>query len=85
MKKVKRHPVENMRAEHKRPDFPQGLVRGKDAKRVAEGPNVVILDPEIAAAFPTSKAVNEALGLVLRAARSARLRRIAAAQAKPRR
>jgi len=35
--------------------------------------NIVRLDPEIADAFPTSEAVNEALSIVLRAAKNARL------------
>jgi hypothetical protein len=60
-------------AEYKRSDFPRGFVRGKYAARAAEGTNIVRLDPEIAAAFPTSAAVNQALGRVLRAARSAKL------------
>ena len=41
-------------------DFSKG-VRGKYAKRFAEGTNIVILDPEIAKLFPTSEAVNKAL------------------------
>lgn len=62
-----------LRREYTRADFPGGLTRGKYAKRVAAGSNIVRLDPEIAAAFPTSDAVNEALGTVLKAARGARL------------
>jgi hypothetical protein len=41
-------------------DFSKG-VRGKYAKRFAEGTNMVVLDPEIAKLFPTSEAVNKAL------------------------
>lgn len=41
-------------------DFPQG-VRGKYAARYSVGTNVVILDPDVAEAFPDSKAVNNAL------------------------
>jgi len=41
-------------------DFSQG-VRGKYARRFAEGSNVVVLEPDVAARFPGSKAVNEAL------------------------
>ena len=36
-------------------------VRGKYAKRYAERVNVVALDPDVAAIFPDSEAVNEAL------------------------
>ena len=63
---------DTLRPECTRSDFPRGLVRGKYARRVAEGTSIVRLDPEIAAAFPTSEAVNEALGTVLKAARTAR-------------
>lgn len=36
-------------------------VCGKYAKRYAEGVNVVQLDPDVAAVFPDSEAVNQAL------------------------
>lgn len=73
MKKAKRSRVEELQPEYGRSDFPAGLKRGKYVARLAEGSNIVRLDPEIAEAFPTSEAVNEALGSVLRAARVARL------------
>ena len=38
-----------------------GGVRGKYVERYREGTNVVLLDPDVAANFPTSEAVNEAL------------------------
>ena len=61
--------VGEMRAEY---DFSKG-VRGKYYKRLAkEGSNVVILEPDIAKAFPDSASVNEALRVVLRAGKSAR-------------
>jgi DNA-directed RNA polymerase subunit K/omega len=41
-------------------DFSKGI-RGKYAKQIAEGTNVVVLDPEVAKMFPTSEAVNRAL------------------------
>lgn len=48
-----------------RPEYPSELiksgVRGKYARRYQEGSNVVVIDPDLADAFPTSKAVNEAL------------------------
>jgi len=49
-------------------DFSQmkGGVRGKYAERYREGTNVVLLDPDIADAFPDAKAVNDALRLLLR-------------------
>jgi hypothetical protein len=72
MKKGKSSRADELRPEYKRSDFPKGFVRGKYAARVAARTNIVRLDPEIADAFPNSKAVNEALGTVLRAAKSAR-------------
>jgi hypothetical protein len=38
-----------------------GGVRGKYADRYRQGTNVVLLDPDVAAKFPTSQSVNEAL------------------------
>jgi hypothetical protein len=49
-------------------DF-RGGVRGKYAARYAEGTNVVVLDPDVAAAFPDSAAVNSALRALLEVAR----------------
>jgi len=58
-----------MRAEY---DF-ANAVRGKYHKRLAtEGSNVVVLDPDVAKAFPDSASVNEALRVLLKAARTAR-------------
>ena len=45
-------------------DF-RGGVRGKYARRYAEGSNIVIVAPELAEVFPTSQAVNEALRKLL--------------------
>ena len=68
MKKVKSG-KDTLRREYTRADFPAGLVRGRYASRVSEGTNIVLLDPEIAAAFPTSEAVNKALRGLLETAR----------------
>ncbi len=46
-------------------DF-SGGVRGKYAARYAEGTNVVVLAPDVAAVFPDSIAVNEALRTLVR-------------------
>jgi hypothetical protein len=45
-------------------DFSQG-VQGKYAGRFREGTNLVLLDPDIAEAFPSDEAVNMALRLVM--------------------
>ena len=50
----------------------KGGVRGKYAKRFREGTNIVLLDPEMAEAFPTEDAVNEALRGVLNTTRAVR-------------
>ena len=60
MKKAK----DEMRSEYKRSDFAK-LERGKFYAEVAAGTSVALLEPEIAKAFPTSQAVNEALASLL--------------------
>jgi hypothetical protein len=49
-------------------DFSAG-VRGKYAKRYAEGTNVVVLAPDVAAAFPDAQSVNDALRALVQIAR----------------
>ena len=56
MKKGTKHGAE-MRKEY---DF-SGGVRGKYAKRFAEGTNVVVLDRDVAEIFTDSESVNRAL------------------------
>lgn len=51
-------------------DFGKG-VRGKYAQRYAAGTNVVILAPDVAAAFPDADSVNEALRALMKIARKA--------------
>jgi len=46
-------------------DF-SGGVRGKYAKRYAEGTNVVVLDPDVADVFKDGQSVNETLRAVAR-------------------
>jgi hypothetical protein len=45
-----------------------GGVRGKYVERYRAGTNLVLLDPDIAQAFPTDASVNEALRLLLQIA-----------------
>lgn len=47
-------------------DF-RGGVRGKYVARYREGTNVVLLDPDVAAVFKTTEAVNHALRALLQA------------------
>ena len=49
-------------------DFSKG-VRGKYAKRYAQGTNVVLLDPDVAAVFPNAESVNDALRALVKIAR----------------
>ena len=60
MKKAKSSSSVQLRAGYKRSDF-KNLERGKYYERVKESSNVVVLDPEVAAVFPNSDAVNKAL------------------------
>ena len=50
----------------------KGGERGKYAERYGAGTNLVLLDPDVARAFPSEEAVNEALRLVLQLASIAR-------------
>jgi hypothetical protein len=50
----------------------RGGVRGKYARQFKAGTTLVLLEPEVAEAFPTASAVNEALRAVLRATRVVR-------------
>jgi len=45
-------------------DFSSG-VKGKYARRYAEGENVVVIDPDVAKYFPDHEAVHEALRSLL--------------------
>lgn len=47
----------------------KGGVRGKYVKRYRAGTNLVLLKPEVAAVFPTDKAVNDALAALIHGAR----------------
>jgi hypothetical protein len=45
-------------------DFSKGI-RGKYAKRYAEGTNVIVIDPDVVQYFPDHDSVNEALRSLL--------------------
>jgi len=51
-----------------------GAVRGKYYRRYRAGVNLALLDPEVARAFPTDTAVNQALRTVMRATKPPRRR-----------
>jgi hypothetical protein len=55
---------DELRPNYERSDFGE-MVRGKYAQRLKTESNVVVLEPEIAAAFPNDEAVNNALRFLL--------------------
>ena len=63
MKKTSTKPIRNgMRDDY---DFSRAT-RGKYARRYAEGANVVVLEPDVAKAFPNAKTVNASLRKLIR-------------------
>ena len=66
-------PDPELEADEIQPEYDADLVRrgsrGRYAARFAEGTNVVLLDPDVAAAFPDAEAVNSALRALLEIAR----------------
>ena len=71
MKKDSSQEEDDLRPEY---DFSElkDHVRGKYVERYREGTNLVLLDPDVAAAFPDAKAVNDALRLLLQDKQSPR-------------
>ena len=69
MKKVKSKMADELRPEYKRSDFGE-IVRGKYANRIKAETNVVLLEPDIAKAFPNDEAVNKALRYLLEVAKT---------------
>ncbi len=61
---------DDLRSEYDKTLLKNG-VRGKYIQRLAHGSNVVRLAPDVAAAFPTEEAANEALRLLLETAKRA--------------
>jgi hypothetical protein len=48
-------------------------IRGKYAEKYQAGTNLVLLEPDVAAAFPTNEAVNEALRLLMKIAKQTQI------------
>ncbi len=65
MKKVKDE--DELRPEYRRDELGPGT-RGKYFNLYQEGSNLVLLSPDVAAAFPTEKAVNDALRSLIKIA-----------------
>ncbi|HAG84518.1 MAG TPA: hypothetical protein DCL61_26020 [Cyanobacteria bacterium UBA12227] len=66
-KEVENKMEDELRSEY---DFTQmkGGVRGKYVERYRAGTNLVLLDPDVAQAFPNEIAVNEALRMLIQVA-----------------
>ena len=60
--------MDELRSEYHREDF-GAMVRGKYA-RMRESSNVVVLDPDVAEAFPNAQVVNQTLRALLELARN---------------
>ncbi|MBE9189616.1 hypothetical protein IQ230_04390 [Gloeocapsopsis crepidinum LEGE 06123] len=64
--------VENEMEDELRPEYDfaqmQGGVKGKYVERYLAGTNLVLLDPDVAQAFPNDMAVNEALRMLIQIA-----------------
>ncbi|MFE4107352.1 hypothetical protein [Almyronema epifaneia] len=71
-KEVENEMEDELRSEY---DFSQmqGAVRGKYVERYRAGTNLVLLDPDVAQAFPNDAAVNEALRLLIQVAQRQQL------------
>jgi hypothetical protein len=58
---------EKTRSEYRREDLGHGI-RGKYFEAYRKGTNLALLDPDVAKAFPTDEAVNDALTSLLKLA-----------------
>lgn len=65
MNQARNRKADELRSEY---DF-SGAVRGKHHAAYKAGTNVVVLDPDVATAFPNSSSVNRALRLLLEVAK----------------
>jgi len=65
-KRLRKHMDDELRPEYDLRELLKGGIRGKYVARYRAGTNQVLLDPDVAKAFPDEAAVNEALRLVIR-------------------
>ena len=79
--KSKGEKVDELRPEYDLARLLRNGVQGKYADRYREGTNLVLLAPDVAKAFPTEEAVNEALRLVIQLTKLPGGRKRAAAKA----
>lgn len=64
-RKSKGENADELRPEYDLRELLKGGVQGKYADRFREGTNLVLLDQDVAEAFPSDEAVNKALRLVI--------------------
>jgi len=64
-KKLQSEMGDELRSEYDLRELLKGATRGKYVERFRAGTNLVLLDPDVAEAFPNEQAVNDALRLVL--------------------
>ena len=57
---------DELRPEYDLKTLLKGAERGKYTRRYREGTNLVLLEPDVAQAFPNGRAVNQALRLVMK-------------------
>jgi hypothetical protein len=74
-KKSKDERTDDLRPEYDLRELLKGGIQGKYADRYKEGTNLVLLDHDVAEAFPTDEAVNKALRLVIQLTRLPRGKR----------
>jgi hypothetical protein len=60
---------DDFRPEYKKEDLGQGVL-GKYYESYQSGTNIILLDPEVAAVFPNSESVNQALKSLIEVAKS---------------
>ena len=56
--------LDELRPEYRREDFGP-MVRGKYAQRMKDTSNIIVLDPDVAEAFPNAEIVNQTLRRLL--------------------
>ena len=72
-KKLKDENIDELRPEYDLRELLKAGIQGKYADRYREGTNLVLLDHDVSEAFPTDKAVNEALRLVIQLTKLSRV------------
>ena len=70
MKKNAKPPADDELRDEYEPSLIREGVRGKYAARYRAGTNLVLLAPDVAAAFPNADAVNGALRMLMKVAKS---------------